>query len=645
MNNKENIESSILNINDVTNSSFVSFSDSIKGTSKMEVFNSKSKHFLDFEFFDIEDSQSGLITTTEVAQAFRKNKNHRIFAPASLEKSVTTVTDPYPIPIKRNHKDSDPIGRAFDAKYVPRLSKVQDKFSMYDALQPVRSTAYLNAVKNYIRSGLDSVDSFPGLGFLLVKGGVTDKDAIEKILDKRYLTVSLEAKAKDALDPLTGESILISIMEGKYKPGEYVEELGGVMPFVYDEVVVTGYAYVNLPASNMAKTYEYSMLDSELEKTFKDSLGRTSVHFNSGLKIEDSEIEEHFNNNYEVDMEKEKALLQYKEALNKNKDDFSETHARHLYGLIDSETVEEAFSTEAFKIKGLPIFSKKVYDEVSSIILESKDVVAKQMLEIVSNAMNYNEENEEDNRSDDTSNIIDHDSTNQKDEVSMNFEEIKENLTKLSDSDKNEVLSLLNVSDTIAEKDSKIKELESKVSEISQIEDQLKEKENLLKLANEEKQIFKNRMAELLMETTSLKAGNHNILDSTKAEIKELASLLQQMKLIEDLDLDLSISQILTKVKENLSEKSEKISEVIDSLYKETENEEVENPTKIKDEDDQEEEKVTFNSREIKIAKIWDSYNKSNQIAKAKNYIGSAIKQGWVDENFDPVAVINSISK
>ena len=94
--------------------------------------------------------------------------NNRIYPPESMKKGIRTWTSPYKKPVLVNHDDTkDPIGRVISAKY----------FKSENGLD-------ISEYKPILRES-------EGYGYQRLSIKITDPEAIQKILDGRYETVSV----------------------------------------------------------------------------------------------------------------------------------------------------------------------------------------------------------------------------------------------------------------------------------------------------------------------------------------------------------------------------------------------------------------------------------------------------------------------
>jgi hypothetical protein len=101
--------------------------------------------------------------------------NNRVYPPERMKKGIKTWTTPYKKPVLVNHnEDGPPIGRVMKAKYLKTPRGLEEK-DYKPVLKPSDGYGYVD---------------------LTVK--ITDEDAIQKILDGRYETVSVRMSTDHA---------------------------------------------------------------------------------------------------------------------------------------------------------------------------------------------------------------------------------------------------------------------------------------------------------------------------------------------------------------------------------------------------------------------------------------------------------------
>ena len=103
--------------------------------------------------------------------------NNRIYPPDSMQNGIRTWTSPYKKPVLVNHDDSkDPIGRVVSAKYL----KTDRGMKSMDNYKPILRES-------------------EGYGYQRLTIKITDPEAIQKVLDGRYDTVSVRMSTDHAI--------------------------------------------------------------------------------------------------------------------------------------------------------------------------------------------------------------------------------------------------------------------------------------------------------------------------------------------------------------------------------------------------------------------------------------------------------------
>lgn len=274
---------------------------------------------------------TSLTVSVAATHSGRMTRNKAIYLPDRMRGSAHTWTAQYPKPILVHHDDiKDPIGRAANAEYIDTSNMVRDKLSGLD----------LTKIKDSANSDLSIFDKFvagklsqsqagdyinfllqdnvlgnrdnPGLGYINLTMSITDKEAIEKILDGRYLTGSVNATTDSAVCSICKQDWAGSDGACEHTPGKEYEDKTCVLiagDFIYDE-----YSFVNKPADELsriikigdsvievdeqrdAKTQKsFILLDSvtqeELPMSLKDKLISFLKEYDNKEKLADSLID------------------------------------------------------------------------------------------------------------------------------------------------------------------------------------------------------------------------------------------------------------------------------------------------------------------------------------------------------------------
>jgi len=164
--------------------------------------------------------------------------NNRVYPPQGMIKGVKSWTKPYKKPVLTNHnEDADPVGRVIKARYVktPRA---------------IESSDYTPVLK-----------PSDGYGYIDLTLKITDQEAIQKVLDGRYETVSVRMSTDHAYCSVCNEDWAdggpCDHMPGKKYDGKLAYITTGDLS--YREV-----SFVNIPADEFAKV-EGSVIEDELQ--------------------------------------------------------------------------------------------------------------------------------------------------------------------------------------------------------------------------------------------------------------------------------------------------------------------------------------------------------------------------------------------
>jgi hypothetical protein len=218
-------------------------------------------------------SHAGLIT-----------RNNGFYLPDKMRQGASSFTAQYNKPIQIHHNDDkDPVGRVLKAQYVPINSaelKIQQKFAK-DTWSNF-STGKMNFISsiNFICDTLNSSDSvlddpnYQGAGYLELTASIADPDAIQKVLDGRYLTGSVG---------LTTDAAVCSICKQDWVDTAHDERCEHRPGKVYDgkkAFVITGnlnydeYSFVNTPADRHSRVMEINVNGMTDRLEMSDSVGK-----------------------------------------------------------------------------------------------------------------------------------------------------------------------------------------------------------------------------------------------------------------------------------------------------------------------------------------------------------------------------------
>lgn len=195
-------------------------------------------------------------------------RNNGFYLPHKMRSGAQTFTDQYPKPIQVHHEDTtDPIGRVIHSAYIDLSGAVFDsvkdsvasesqlkdfvtgQLSFEDSIQ-FASEFFINDLK------VSSDPNFEGLGYVEIIASISDPDAIQKILDGRYLTGSVGASTNAAVCSVCKEDWA---KDGpcEHRPGKVYDGVKCVIiagDLIYDE-----YSFVNRPADRHSRIIEVNI--------------------------------------------------------------------------------------------------------------------------------------------------------------------------------------------------------------------------------------------------------------------------------------------------------------------------------------------------------------------------------------------------
>jgi len=216
-------------------------------------------------FFETKDSDS--TTGHSLAVVFAATHsgiltgNGAFYLPDEQRKGLSSWITPYKKPIGRHHAGSggmfsgpnqftDPIGRIQFANYVDLTQNLKRKSQQFgDRLNDSKATIDDHRkTAQYIVTKVQGKDkTYRGTGYVEIGGIVFDPEAIQKVLDGRYVSVSISKIVDDVVCSVCGQHWK---QDGlcEHEMGEIDEEtgyLGFKIPIGYHG---TGLDYVNTPA-------------------------------------------------------------------------------------------------------------------------------------------------------------------------------------------------------------------------------------------------------------------------------------------------------------------------------------------------------------------------------------------------------------
>jgi len=226
----------------------------------------------------------GLYVTVRATHSGRITGNNGLYRPSQMKAGADSMLAPYEKPVGIHHaKSEDPIGRIKAAQYVSLLNQDQNT-RIIDALTDEKGVTFDNEVEAILQladAGVLYEDDFEGLGYILSTGLITDKDAIQKIRDGRYQTVSITVQTDSALCSACQQDWVEGPCE--HEPGEIVD--GKSVFLITNKLEYQGWDFVNTPADELASIVAIS--DSDGKKRVINSVKLRNSH-STALVLSDS---------------------------------------------------------------------------------------------------------------------------------------------------------------------------------------------------------------------------------------------------------------------------------------------------------------------------------------------------------------------
>jgi len=184
-----------------------------------------------------------MIVTAEVSHTGFVNRNKYFYNPDYAEMAAKSFTKDYNKPVLTHHGGSmfsqpvDPIGRVIDSWYVQK-----------------RKRRYKNEP----------------MGAIIAKMEIVDPDAIQKVLDKRYSTLSIRAASNNVMCSICGEPV----NSCEHERGEYYGDNNDKLCYwIIDNYTYREVSFVNIPSDVHAQVVSTELSDGEAELTNQLEVG------------------------------------------------------------------------------------------------------------------------------------------------------------------------------------------------------------------------------------------------------------------------------------------------------------------------------------------------------------------------------------
>lgn len=208
--------------------------------------------------------KKGIIITFELSAAGRRI-NNRIYTSRGQRAGLDSWVKPYGKPILLHHdKKTDPIGRVISIEAVDNdqnamkfFRNIRDFAEFKGAMDSDNPKAIY---KSMIKNNLLTNKEWPGISKLVAKARISDREAIEKFLDQRYLTFSAGTHS---------DRYVCGVCEADWATGDVCSHLPGTITDKGEPVVfITGTFYgdeasvVNEPANTNSVVHAIEFTDA-----------------------------------------------------------------------------------------------------------------------------------------------------------------------------------------------------------------------------------------------------------------------------------------------------------------------------------------------------------------------------------------------
>jgi len=229
-------------------------------------------------------------------------RNNGLYLPDRMKKGATSFTANYDKPVLLHHNDeADPVGRVIAASYIDTSGSIADKYKLAEGLVvrdhvgkergiitdtllqdfvngKMSFDLQVDTVRTLLNDSLLEDETFEGLGHIQIIANITDLDAIQKLLDKRYLTGSVGATTDKAVCSICKQDWT---EEGRcdHSPGAVYD--GAKCFIIAGNLLYDEYSLVNVPADRHSRVLQlnYNGIQDNIEITNHGKVCNVCVNF------------------------------------------------------------------------------------------------------------------------------------------------------------------------------------------------------------------------------------------------------------------------------------------------------------------------------------------------------------------------------
>jgi hypothetical protein len=234
------------------------------------------KDFKDFYHTSSQGTGKSLRIRIAATHSGKVTRNNGFYLPHKMKKGMASFTAQYPKPILAHHdEEQSAIGRVVTANYVDLAHQLGGRWSaqgVQDSARPI-STTLLDAfvqgtlsdrevediASSYFIKDSTIVDDpdYEGLGYIELIADITDPDAIQKVLDRRFLTGSTSATTNKAVCSTCKTDWAGEKGPCEHKPGKIYDDAKCVL--IAGDLSYNEYSFVNRPADRHSSVIEVNV--------------------------------------------------------------------------------------------------------------------------------------------------------------------------------------------------------------------------------------------------------------------------------------------------------------------------------------------------------------------------------------------------
>ena len=230
-------------------------------------------------------------------------------------------------------------------------------------------------VGRVLKAEFKNKSSINGKPCIRVKAEITDKDAIEKVLDGRYVTVSIGGRAENAYCSICGQNLLEEGMCEHWPGREYEGETCHV---ILADLTFIEVSFVNVPADSHAMIVQIddqSQKDDDKPKS-RPQASTESFNFNEGSPPSKGETESTKQGGNRMDLEEKVNTLESRVETKDEKIELLEGKLEDTESKIENLEEQNEDLEEKLEVKEGKLEQKD--DKIENLLEEMQELKAKE---------------------------------------------------------------------------------------------------------------------------------------------------------------------------------------------------------------------------------------------------------------------------